>query len=75
MKESSVIRGGSGGRGARTEHAQSAWEVFRVPTWLGVLTTIGLVSALVGDDAWDVLSWLTILAPIAAVAWAWQRRG
>ena len=60
-------------RPLRTDHQRSAGEVFRVPMILGVATAIGLVSALLGDGIWDVLSWLTILAPIAAVAWAWRK--
>lgn len=62
-------------RAVRTDHVQSAREVFRVPIWLGVASTIGLVSALLGDDTWDGVSWLAILAPVVAVVWAWRRRG
>lgn len=58
----------------RTDHLQSPGEVFRIPIWLGVASIVGLVSALLGDDVWDVLSWATILAPIAVVAWTWRRR-
>lgn len=61
-------------RRVRTDHLQSAREVFRVPVVLGAASAIGLVSALLGDDIWDVLSWLTILAPVAAVGLAWRRR-
>ena len=62
-------------RQVRTDHLQSAGEIFRVPIWLGLASTVGLVSALLGDDVWDVLSWAAILAPMAAVGWAWRRRG
>lgn len=58
-------------RSVRTAHAQSPWEVFRVPAILGALTAVGLVSALIGDDGWDVLSWLTLFAPIAILVRAW----
>lgn len=58
-------------RAVRTEHQQSVGEVFRVPLVIGVLTAIGLVSALIGDGVWDAVSWLTILAPCAVVALAW----
>jgi len=61
-------------RRVRTDHLQSAREVFRVPVVLGAASAIGLVSALLGDDIWDVLSWLTILAPVAAVGLAWRKR-
>jgi len=58
----------------RTDHLQSAREVFRAPMLLGLATAIGLVSALLGDGVWDALSWLTILAPVVAVVMAWRRR-
>jgi len=61
-------------RSPRTDHPQSAREVFHVPVLLGLATVVGLVSALLGDGPWDALSWLAILAPIAAVALAWRRR-
>lgn len=59
----------------RTEHVQSPREVFRIPVLLGVATAVGLLSALFGDDGWDVLSWLALLVPIAVVGWAWRRAG
>lgn len=62
------------GRGARTDEAQTAAEIFRVPLLLGLATAVGLVSALVGDGVWDALSWLALAAPAAAVAWAWRAR-
>jgi len=61
-------------RRVRTDHLQSPGEVFRIPIWLGIASAVGLVSALLGDGIWDVLSWVTILAPITAVALAWRRR-
>src|SRR5690606_19741640 len=39
---------------------QSLWAIFRVPVLLAVLSIIGLVSALVGDELWDVLSWVML---------------
>ena len=44
---------------------QSPWQIFGVPAVLGILTTIGLVSGLVGDGVFDGLSWLTLAPPIA----------
>lgn len=44
------------------------------PILLGLLTCIGLVSALVGDGVWDYLSAVTLGAPVAASAWyGWGR--
>lgn len=61
-------------RDVRTAEPQSARAIFRAPLWLGLATGVGLVSALVGDGAWDTLSWLALAAPVAAVAWAWKGR-
>ena len=41
---------------------------------IAVLSTVGLISALVGDDIWDVLSWLTLAIPVAVILWYWLRR-
>jgi hypothetical protein len=48
---------------------QSLGAIFLVPAVLAALTCVGLVSALLGDDLWDGLSWLTLSAPIAVVVW------
>lgn len=44
------------------------------PILFGVLTVIGLVSALVGDDVWDYLSAVALGMPVAACAWYGLRR-
>lgn len=41
---------------------RSLWAVFRWPLLLALLSTAGLLSALIGDGPWDLLSWL-LLAP------------
>ena len=43
--------------------------VFLWPIVLGVLTIIGLISALVADGVWDLLSWLMLLVPTAIGIW------
>ena len=48
--------------------------VFAAPLAIAVLSTVGLISALVGDDVWDVLSWLTLAIPVAVILWCWLRR-
>lgn len=40
---------------------------------LALLSTVGLVSALVGDGVWDVLSWLTLAVPIAIGAYCFAK--
>jgi hypothetical protein len=48
--------------------------VFGVPLILAVASLVGLISALVGDDLWDVLSWLTLGAMVAVIGCYWLRR-
>jgi hypothetical protein len=43
------------------------WRIFGVPTLLALASAVGLLSALLGDDLWDGLSWLMLGAPIAVV--------
>lgn len=43
---------------------QTLSQIFTWPLVIGVLSTIGLVAALVGDGVWDGVSWLTLLLPI-----------
>lgn len=34
------------------------WKTFAAPTWIALLTAIGLFAALLGDGIWDVPVWL-----------------
>lgn len=36
----------------------SLWKTFAAPTWIGLLTAVGLFAALLGDGGWDALAWL-----------------
>ena len=49
--------------------SQTTIQIWTAPIVLGIVSAIGLVSALLGDGMWDVLSWVTLTAPIAAVLW------
>lgn len=49
-------------------------QVFAAPLAIAILSTVGLISALVGDDFWDVLSWQTLAIPIAVILYCWLRR-
>jgi hypothetical protein len=44
-------------------------QLWAMPILLGVLTTIGLVSALLGDGIWDIVSAFALGAPVVAGAW------
>lgn len=47
--------------------------VWRVPVLLGLVSMIGLVSALIGDDVYDLLSWCLLALPLLAIVWALRR--
>ncbi|ERS13010.1 hypothetical protein Q668_16385 [Alcanivorax sp. PN-3] len=40
------------------------WDIFRIPFWIGVISAVGLVSALLADGVWDALSWLCLAVPV-----------
>lgn len=46
--------------------------IFAVPLALGVVSAIGLIAALVGDDIWDAIGWLGLGIPLAVTAWYLQ---
>lgn len=48
--------------------------IWTAPIILGVLTIVGLISALVGDGIWDALSAVTLGAVTATGAWYGLRR-
>jgi len=39
-------------------------QIFAAPLAVGVLSTVGLLSALIGDGWWDVVSWLSLALPV-----------
>ena len=43
---------------------RTAWQVFRTPLFVGLLSSAGLAFALFGDGIWDGLSWLALSVPI-----------
>lgn len=49
---------------------RSLGAVFAAPLLIALLSAIGLVSALTGDGWRDMLSWIGLGAPLAAVGWA-----
>jgi hypothetical protein len=46
-------------------YERTAWQTFRVPLLLAVLTMFGLLAALLAEGVWQVLSWLALATPIA----------
>ncbi|MBN8987882.1 MAG: hypothetical protein J0H42_06535 [Rhizobiales bacterium] len=39
-------------------------QIFALPIMIGVLSTVGLIAALVGDGWWDGLSWASLSLPV-----------
>jgi hypothetical protein len=52
----------------RSQRARrSFWQVFGAPIMLGLVSTIGLIAALVGNGFYDALSWITLSIPVAVI--------
>lgn len=52
--------------------ADSLWRIFRWPLLIALVTLAGLVSALIGDGGYDVLSWLLLGGLLALMAALWR---
>lgn len=48
-------------------------KLWRMPILLGILSMVGLISALMEDGIWDALSWLTLGIPVVLMGWYWWR--
>lgn len=53
---------------------QSGRAIFTIPTVIGVISFVGLISALTGDGVRDVISWVALLIPVATIVWAMHTR-
>jgi hypothetical protein len=49
--------------------AGSLRRIFAAPALMGLLSAIGLLSALLGDHLWDALSWATLGITLLVIAW------
>jgi len=47
--------------------------IFRWPVALAVLSTFGLLSALLGDGVFDLLSWISLGVPLLLIVFVWMR--
>lgn len=43
--------------------------IFGIPILLGLSSALGLLSALLGDGVWDMVSWFALGLPLAVVLW------
>lgn len=53
---------------SRGHHGQ--WRVYRTPTLIALASLVGLVSALIGDGVFNVVSWIALGMVPCIVAWA-----
>jgi hypothetical protein len=44
-------------------------QVFAMPALIATITAVGLLSALVADGVWDVLSWLALGSAVGVAVW------
>jgi hypothetical protein len=49
---------------ARARH-HTVRQIFAWPAVIAVLSTAGLLSALLGDGLWDGVSWIVLAVPVA----------
>jgi hypothetical protein len=49
-------------------------KIFGWPLLLAAVTLVGLTGALIGDGAWNGLSWLCLGAPLGVLAWVLKTR-
>lgn len=47
---------------------------FAAPTLIALASLVGLVAALLGDGAFDIVSWIALSIPVIAIAWAITQR-
>lgn len=58
----------------RRSRTLSNREIFGIPALLAVLSTAGLVIALLGETWFDIVSWILLAIPLLAVGQAIRRR-
>jgi hypothetical protein len=52
---------------------RSLTQIFAIPSLVGIASLGGLVFALVGDGAWDALSWAALAPPVLLfVIYPWR---
>ncbi|CAO3408486.1 hypothetical protein [Azospirillum largimobile] len=48
--------------------------IFGIPAAIALVTTAGLVTALLDDGLVDAVSWAALSVPVLAAAWSWRKR-
>ena len=50
------------------------WKVWGTPVFIGILSGIGLLSALTGDGFYDLVSWFALGIPVVVTIWFLVKR-
>jgi hypothetical protein len=53
---------------------RSLVRIFVVPSLIAGIVAVGLISALLGDDIWDRVSWVALAVPLLTIAICLGRR-
>lgn len=53
----------------------SPWQIWRMPVVLAIVSSIGLIAALLGDGMWDGVSWIALATPLVVCGWHLMRFG
>ncbi|PAY07128.1 hypothetical protein CK489_15075 [Bradyrhizobium sp. UFLA03-84] len=54
---------------------RSLTQIFVAPLVIAIVSTVGLISALVGDGLWDAVSWAALGLPVLLyLVFIWRRR-
>ena len=54
---------------------RSLTQIFAAPLVIAIVSTVGLISALVGDGWWDAVSWAGLGLPVLLyLVFIWRRR-
>lgn len=54
---------------------RSLTQIFAAPLVIAIVSTVGLISALVGDGWWDAVSWVALGLPVLLyLLYIWRRR-
>ena len=61
-------------RKTNAKRVNTAGRIFTVPLFIGLLSLIGLLGALLGDGLLDVVSWAGLAVPVVMVGWAMGRK-
>jgi len=53
---------------------QTLRQIFAAPLVIGILSTVGLLAALIGDNVWDAVSWVSLAIPCVLFVFFVYRR-